>query len=636
MNLTHISKKVAYLFLFLLPFFFIPNLAISPVMNLKAIALVFALVLFSLFFITVVKNRENSLNFGTSTKIILAFLVFAAVSLFVSGYLFQGYWGYPVQSDSLFCFIVFSIAFFLFGNIFKQDNREKAYRAFTCGAFFLALLYLFQIFLGSKMQLQMVLPVNAEASIIFALGLIFSIYYIFKNFDFKKSKENMLQLAFATVAIVVFIIMLYLMGTKLGWFLSSVGAFFLFWRGLQKRDFDFNYPEPFISFLFVLFFLVNFLLPLNDLPILKPYAYSEPMITYDQSINIISKSLNDTKNIIFGTGPSSFPYNFSLNKGSDFGTDENIPNHPNSGFLMIVNDFGIVGALLFLALALFFVWKAIIFMVKSEEKDSDDLLFISSVFMLFLAFFLYRFSFTVTLLLFVFLGLYFSNTKRYELSGAKNNAYRIIVTIALLALLPNLYFFVQYQAEQKYQTFIMLSSENSKYKEIFTENQSLDNYIKLLDEAHKMFPNPDYAIYLSKAYLSKSIITYDDFFNSDGQAESSEEIKKKSFEYLTRAETYAKNAIAMNERNYFAWENLGMIYESAEKIDSSKEGQAISAYQKAMDLAPYNYETYVLMGRKLEKDGKVEEALKQYKKGLELNPDFVELEEVINSLEKTK
>ncbi|MCK9577978.1 hypothetical protein M0R01_00600 [bacterium] len=635
MNLLNISKKISYLFLFLLPFFFIPNSVISPVMNQKAVVLIFVLISTALFSFIVIKNKENSLNFGILAKISLLFLFFSSISLLISGYIFQGYWGYAMQSDTLFCLVLFFFLFFLFSNIFNSQNRERAYGAFALGSFFLALLYIFQIFWGSKMQIQMILPVNTEASIIFALGLIFSIYYIFENFDFKKNKKNQLRLLGTSIAVVIFIVMLYLMGIKLGWFLSSIGIFFLFWNAMQKREFDFNSPEPFISFLFVLFFLVNFLLPLNDLPLLKAYAYSEPVITYDQSINIISETLNSPTKIALGTGPASFPYNFSLNKGESFGADSNIPNHPNSGFFMIINNFGILGGLIFLSLFLFFLWKTISFMLGSGKGEKDELLFVSSVFVLFLAFFFYRFSFLITSLLFVFLGLHTSNLKKYELLGGENRAYQVVILLIFLASLYNIYFFAQYQAEQKYSTFVMLSSESSKYEEIFTEDQSLDNYINLLDESLKTFPNPDYAVYLSKTYLSKSVKIYDDYFDPNSDGEENVDLKKQSFDYLSRSENYAKMAVAMNERNFFAWENLGMIYENIEKIDSSKVGQAIISYQKAQSLAPYNYEVYVLMGRKLEKEGKKSEALEYYKKGLKLNPEFTELKEVINAIEKS-
>lgn len=635
MNFLNISRKISYLFLFLFPVFFIPNSIVSPVMNQKAVVLLFVVALFSLFVANVVKNKENLLNFGTQTKIALGFLLCSVVSLFASGYIVQGYWGYSMQSDSIFCLILFFSILFLLSNVFNQTNREKAFGALTMGSFFLAILYLFQICLGSKMKIQMILPVNTEAAIFFTLGLIFSIYYIFENFDFRKSKKHLLKLLAASIAIVIFIVMLYVMGIKLAWFLAAIGAFFLFWSGMQKRSFDFNYPEPFISFLFVLFFLINFLLPLNDLPILKPYAYSEPIISYEQSFDVVSKSLNSPAKIAFGTGPTSFPYNFSLNKGESLGSDDNIPNHPNSGFLMVVNDFGIVGGLLFLCLFLFFAYKAVVFMLKGEDGNRDELLFISSVFILFLAFFFYRFSFIVTTSLFVLLGLYLSGVKRLELSGVKNKIYKSVIVVVFIASLLNLYFFIQYKAEQNYSSFVVLSSENSKYKEIFTENQSLDNYIKLLDEALKTFPNSDYAVYLSKAYLSKSVKAYDEFFESDSQEGKGGEVKKISFDYLKRSEDYAKLATTINARSFFVWENLGMIYEDMEKIDSSKTGQAIASYKKAQSLAPYNYEVYVLMGRKLEKDGKLQEALAEYKKGLALNPEFAELKSVIESLEKT-
>jgi uncharacterized protein YdcH (DUF465 family) len=633
MNFLNISKKLSYGFLFLLPFFFIPNSIVSPVMNQKALILVFIILAFASFAVAAFKNKENSINLKLSGKIILGFLLSVAISLFVSGYVFQGYWGYSMQSDSLFCFILFSSLFFLFSNIFDTKDRENAYKSFSIGAFTLALIYLFQIFLGSKLQLQTVLPANAESSIIFSSALIFSIYYIFKNFEFKKSKK--VKLVIASFSSIVFVVALYLMGIKFGWILAAIGAFFIFWKGMQKREFDFNYPEPFISFLLVLFFLINFLLPLNDFPILKPFAYSEPVMTYGQSFDVIKKSFDSPQKLIFGSGPASFPYNYSLHKGEAFGASEEVPTHPNGGFFLILNDFGLLGSLLFLSLFIVFVWKAISYMMKEPEgdRDKDELLFISSVLIFFLAIFFYRFSFIITSLLFVFLGLYFSGERKILLEGAKNNVYKVFLGVFSLVLILNLYFFVQYQAEYNYQTFSMLSSKDSKYKEIFSEEQSLEKAIELLENSSKLFSNADYSVYLSKAYLSKAVYYYDIYSNA-GDDTKGEDAKKTAFNYVSKAENYAKEATSLNARNFFVWENLGMVYEDIEKIDSSKAGEAIRAYEKAAALAPFNYEIYALHGRKLEKDGNKTEALKFYKKSLALNPDFIELETVINSLEK--
>jgi tetratricopeptide (TPR) repeat protein len=214
-----------------------------------------------------------------------------------------------------------------------------------------------------------------------------------------------------------------------------------------------------------------------------------------------------------------------------------------------------------------------------------------------------------------------------EALGTKKNIFKVSLSILVLVLVSNLYFFVQYEAERKYQEFIILSSDESKYKEIFGEDLSLDKSISLLESSAKLFSNADYSIYLSKAYLSKAI-SYNSQYESDTDNE-----KKLSFVFAEKAEDAAKLATTINPKNFFVWENLGMIYEDIEKIDSSKAGEAIIAYKKAETLAPFNYEIYVLYGRKLEKDGDKAGALNMYKKALELKPDFAKLEEVINALE---
>ncbi|MFA5080071.1 MAG: hypothetical protein WC472_00395 [Candidatus Paceibacterota bacterium] len=595
-------------------------------MNQKALLLVLTILSVGFFTVAIMKNKEVKINMGLSQKLVLGFLAVIVISLFLSGQVWQGYWGYSMQSDSLLCFILFSSLFFLFSNIFNESNRENAYRSFTIGAFTLGIIYLFQIFLGSRLEWKTILPGNEESAIIFSLGLVFAINCIFKNFDFKKNKNNLLQIIFASIFSLVFVVMLYLMGIKLGWFLAAIGGFFIFWKGMQKKKFDFNYPEPFISFLLTIFFLTNFLLPLNDLPILKPFVYSEPVITYSQSIDIIKKSFDNPQKLFFGTGPASFPYNFSLHKGESFSATDEIPTHPNGAFFLILNDFGIVGSILFLAVLILFAWQAIRFMMKEENSDNENLLFISAALILFLSLFFYRFSFVIISLFFMFLGLYFSQEKRMELLGIKNKVFKISLLIISLFLISNLYFFVQYEAERNYQNFKMLSKDG-KFKEIFKEEP-----ISLLENSVRLFDNADYSVYLSRAYLSRAISYNDQYFATNVETDA-EEKKNLSLSFAKKAEEIAKKAVIVNPKNFFVWENLGMLYEDLEKIDTSKKGEAIRAYEKAKDLAPFNFEIYVLYGRKLEKDGDKEGALALYKKALELKPDFVKLEEVINSLE---
>ncbi|MDD5639397.1 MAG: hypothetical protein PHR47_01140 [Candidatus Pacebacteria bacterium] len=595
-------------------------------MNQKALLLVLTILSVGFFTIAIIKSKEVKINMGLSQKLVLGFLIAIVVSLFVSGQAWQGYWGYSMQSDSLFCFILFSSLFFLFSNIFNENNRENAYKSFTIGAFILGIIYLFQIFLGSRLEWKAILPGNEESAIIFSLGLIFAINCIFKNFDFKKNKNNLLQIIFASIFSLVFVVMLYIMGIKLAWFLAAIGGFFIFWKGMQKRKFDFNYPEPFISFLLTIFFLANFLLPLNDLPILKPFIYSEPVITYSQSVDIIKKSFDSPQKLFFGTGPASFPYNFSLYKGEAFSTTDEIPNHPNGAFFLILNDFGVIGSILFLSILILFAWQAIRFMMKEENNDNENLLFISATLIFFLSLFFYRFSFVITSLFFMFLGLYFSQEKRVELSGIKDKLFKVFISIIILFLISNLYFFAQYEAERNYQKFRTLSND-TKFKEIFNEEP-----ISLLENSVRLFDNADYSIYLSRAYLSRAISYNEQYFATNVETDA-EEKNNLSLSFAKKSEESAKKAININPKNFFVWENLGMIYEDLERIDTSKKGEANRAYEKAKELAPFNYEIYVLYGRKLEKDGDTQGALVLYKKALKLKPDFVRLKEVINSLE---
>jgi len=58
------------------------------------------------------------------------------------------------------------------------------------------------------------------------------------------------------------------------------------------------------------------------------------------------------------------------------------------------------------------------------------------------------------------------------------------------------------------------------------------------------------------------------------------------------------------------------------------------AYEQAQKLAPYNFDVYYAIGRVFEKQGDKTNALINYEKALELNPNLVELKEKIKTLKK--
>lgn len=628
MNFSNIAKKIFYLFVFLLPVFFIPNSIISPVMNQKAFLLVGTLIPLSIFLIEVFKNKKEVVKGSLPIKLIFGFISAALISFFLSGYLFQSYWGYPIQSDSLFSFTLFFSLLFLSINIFdKPEERINSYKYFSLGALFLALIYLFQITVGPSLGTEAILPSSEESAIIFSLALVYSLYYIFHNFNYKEGKGALTKIISQIVFAIVFIVMIFLMGIKLAWLLSAFGLFFVFWKFMQKRKFDINSPEPFIALILMIFFVINFLLPLNTLPILKPVFSAEPTPSISQSLNIIEKSLSkDFKTLLIGTGPASFPYNFSQHKDNSFTDKEIVFTHPSSTFFLILNDFGLLGALTFLALLFYFAWFTLKLILKQrkEERDSDEILLISPLFMLFYSLFFYRFSFLIVTIFFLFLGLWISS-REYSKKDFLNNIFsKILFSFIFIGLLTNTYFFFfQYSAEKDYQEAAILSEKK----------EPLDKIISLVEKADNGFSSADYAVVLSNLYLTKGANAYDEYFNNIDKADQSTSKKDEAITLVSKAEETAIKATKLDSRDFRTWYNLGSIYKNVENVLGDKKGSAINNYKKAEELAPLNYEIYLDHGQKLEEDGDLKGAFDLLKKASEIIPENEQLKSVLVEME---
>ncbi|BFT95245.1 MAG: hypothetical protein MNSN_08090 [Minisyncoccus archaeiphilus] len=626
MNFSDISKKLFYVFLFLFPFFFIPESIISPVMNQKAFLLI-GLIVVSLTYLVSVFVEKKEIKGTMPFKLSLGFLVAILISFALSGHFLQGYWGYPLQSDSIFSFSLFFGLLFLASNIFDSgEERVRAYKVFSLGALGLAFLYLFQIGYGAEKGVKMILPGSEESAIIFSLGLTYMLYNIFQQFNFGKKEGGLVKICLMIVFSTVFIAMLYLMGIKLAWLLVTFGLFFVFWKFMQRKKFDVGAPETFISFILMVFFMINFLAPLDS--IVKPLFKAEPVPTFSQSLNIVQKAISvDTTTTLFGTGPATFPFNFSKYKDSSFEDKDMVYTHPSDTVLLILNDFGVVGLLSFLSLVVYFLWFTIKIVLKQrkEERDCDEILLVSPLFILFYSLFFYRFSFLVVAMLFLFLGLWISSREYRKGDSLSPRFTQVFFSVILISLLANAYYFsLQYSAEMKYQEAAIASDKK----------QDLDVVIGKIEQADATFKNNDYLIALSHLYLAKGANKYQEYFEEFTEKVGDVTKKEEALGYISKARAYAEKATEIDVRDYRVWDNLAYVYKNIETVSGDKSGNLVDIYKKVEDLYPLNYRNYLYYAQKLEEDGDLLGAFRLYKKAYEINPEFEGLKNFIDEIEK--
>ncbi len=623
-NFEKISKNIFCIFVFTFPFFFIPQIKVSQVLNEKAFLLVFALVvllfqLLDIFFSKKIVFRDSPL------QRLMAFLMFSfLLSLAFSKNIFLSFWGRPFQADAFIVLLACYIVFYLSSTI-KRRGILKILEFFVAGSAVLSILYLVKKFTGTSLA---VFDSISGTAIIISMAFVVLISFVFNNLNyFRKGKSySVVRVASMGTFFILFFVSLILIDFKLSWFFVSIGIFFVFWRSMIESDFVFKRKKAVLSLSLLLVFLSLFFLP-NPLG----EKINESRLSYESSWSIAEKSLGESvKNFIVGSGLSTYSYQFSLYKDKSL----NIVDSSlifKEGSIPLLTFFVTGGFLVVLSLLLlisFFYYQGFKYFLvfKREKKDTTvnvlDLLF-PTVFCLSLLIFFYRIDIASLFLLFFTLGLWDGQQKGEERTievPSQNIAKGVLSAVFIIWGVIVFNFINYYRAEIHYQKAI-----NN-----FNNQGAISESISEMEKASAIWKSSDYYVGLSQLYLIKAS---EDFSQKWTTTAKKEEQKQSIKDSASKAEVSAKIACDSDRNNFQSWQNLGLVYENTNFLVEDRTEDAISAYEKAKALAPQNYDIYVAIARLLEEDGKNSEALVEYKKAFELNPLDQTVEKKINELQ---
>jgi tetratricopeptide (TPR) repeat protein len=623
-NFEKVSKNIFCIFVFFFPFFFIPQINVSQVLNEKAFLLIFALVIF-LFQLLGVFFSKKIIFRDSPLQRLVVFLMFSfLLSLLFSKNIFLSFWGRPFQADA---FIVFLACFMVFclSSTIKRRGILKILEFFVAGSAILSILYLIKRFTGTSLS---VFDSISGTAIVISMAFVVLISFVFNNLNyFKKGKAyNIARVASMGIFFVLFFISLLLIDFKLSWFFVSIGTFLVFWRSMLESDFVFKRKKAILSLSLLFIFLVLFFLP-NSFG----EKINESRLSYESSWSIAEKSLAESvKNFIVGSGLSTYSYQFSLYKDKSFNAvDSSLIFKEGSIPLLtffVTGGFLVVLSLLFLISFFYYQGFKYFLGFKREKKDTTvnvlDLLF-PTVFCLSLLVFFYRIDIASLFLLFFTLGLWDGQQKGEEriIEISSQNIFKAMLSFIFIIWVVIVFNFINYyRAEIYYQKSISN----------FNNQGAISESISEMEKASFLWKSSDYYISLSQLYLIKAS---EDFGQKWTTAEKKEEQKQFIKDSALKAETSAKIVCGSDKNNFQSWQNLGLVYENTNFLVEDRTGEAISAYEKAKALAPQNYDIYVAIARLLEEDGKNSEALMQYKQAFNLNPLDQAVEKKINELQ---
>jgi len=630
--LDKIIKYSLYLLVFLLPLFFLPWTVFPVAQNKQALLAVFCFLIIIFWAVKIFNLGKFSFIWNRLTLSILLLLFVLGISTLFSASKVQSFFGMSFEPDTLFNFILYGLTFILFANLLKEKEEiSKVIFAFLVSSGILSLLFLIQsfwkifpwdfakalgfnpigsvqalaVFLGGAFLILMAIITNAEFKRIYKilggiLGLLLFICLLLINFW-----VVWLGIIFG-MAIIIFSMLKNLPAAT-----SSVSA-----NPLKSVALPLLICVLALVFLFI------------KLPVSKiinfPFEISP---TYKATIDISIKTLREgSKNLIFGSGPATFGYQYSLHRGigpnfTDFWYvrfDQGAATLPT-----FLATWGALGVLLTLLMMGFFFWQGVKTLMRRDNTQMSMPTFVGGFYFLFLWFF-YSANFSLMFAAFLMIGLFIVATSKpaREFLFTRSPQKSFFIMLACLFLIAGSIIgfydiYKKYSAGLAYAQGIRL---------INAQTPNLDEGITKINKAVTSDPKDLYFRNLSQAFLLK----INEVLNSK---ELSQEEKQKAFQQsASDAELSATRACQINSQDSQNWFQLGTIYENLAFIGVEGTDQlAVLNYKKAAGLDPQNPQIYFNIGRVYKTTAEKAEA-----KIVLLEQAKQKDEEAIKKLEETK
>ncbi|MFA6096175.1 MAG: tetratricopeptide repeat protein [Candidatus Paceibacterota bacterium] len=591
-KLANISRTIFLFVIFLTPLFFLP-LTILPVeINKQYMALFLVIFSFTFYLLNAISTKTIIFPRSIFAILVLAVFVSVGISAAFSDAKTVSFFGNLYQSDSLMSFLVYFIAFIISSTLFRKKDFVFIGIAFIAGIVPVLILSLLQM--RGYFYLPFEFAKNAGFNIMgmtfdfgffisFALVLIIAILS-----EFKLTMVPKIVLAMTGLLILSNLIIL---NQRFLWAAISVAMLFVVARKFSE-SIDPHEPHtassqkigrmeiPLLVMIisFLLFVISVSLPPFADLPVqVKPNLSS--------TLDVVKYNFS-AKNIMIGSGPSTFGYAFSSSRpielnNTDFWSVRFIEGY--SFLSTAISTFGILGA----ALLAFLVIYLAVFLIRNGTKGK---LFPISLGILFLAagWFVFNSFFVQMLAIFIGLGLIstLSRTHSYiSLERTSKSFSFIIFIIIVVCITGNLAILLV--SSQKYAAAV--------YYQKGLEASSIDDALKNLDLAIKLDPDSD--LYLRTASQSLILGAKNEASKEDKTAPDI--LNARIQNDIALAVQVAQKATVINPADSLNWANLANVYEQIIPIVDGSDLFAENNYKQALKRDPKNFELEFALARTL-------------------------------------
>lgn len=368
------------------------------------------------------------------------------------------------------------------------------------------------------------------------------------------------------------------------WVVNIVGVVLLAGFVFLKTQ-EFPHPKKFLLPLLVLILSVVFLFVRSPLNLSLPVVVSP---SYETSWMITKQALgSSTSNLLFGTGPGTFMYDYLAFKPVDVNNSAFWSlrfDRAKSHFMTQLATFGVVGVALWVLLmgwVATLALRRLLFERDHQEWKMTYVMFSGWV-ILFVQHLFYSSNFTLTFFLWLFTGLLAAHVvltgweKDFRRSPSLGLATTFLFAVFAVGVLTSVFITgSRFAAEVAFAKAIELDS---------SEDPSIDDVIGSLDRAVLFNRFSDvYQRNLSSAYLLKARVLI-----AEAGAEPTTEQTQVIATTVSEAINAAARATAIEPNFVSNWVMRGSIYRDVMSFARGAEDLAAQAFLNAIALEPIN------------------------------------------------
>lgn len=580
--LDKIIKYGLYLLAFIFPLFFLPQTISSIAAGKQILLSAFCFLILIFWLIKIISSGKLSFVWNKLSLAVLLFISALGISTAFSAAKIQSFWGMNFEPDTFFSFILYGLVFFLFANLIKEKEKKTVLISFLMGSGVLALLFLFQV----------VNPIGTAQGLAVFLGSAFLILMAVLN---DVGLQKIFKVLGGILGLILFAA-IFLINYWVVWMGIAFGMAIIIFNKLKKLATAVSSKEtnplkplflPLCIFVLALVFI--FLkVPTGNLINIPAEISPTYQATFDISTNTLQEG---TKNMILGSGPSTFSYQYNLYQIGGLNSTNFWQLRFSQGIAVLptlLTTSGILGILALLFLIVVFFFQGLKSLRVGEIKPSQLAALIGSAYFL-ISWFLYPANTCLMFAAFLMLGLFTTSsprTKEFLFTKSPQKAFMIML-LGVFMIAGSV--FGLYTISQKYAGEVVF---NQGLSLINNDEPKLDEGIVKIYKAIELDPKDSYFRNLSQAFLFKM-----------GEVANNQELEQEQKQALfqqavSNTEASINQAIILNPENSQNWLQSGSIYENFISFGVEGTGEmAVLNYQKAWELDPQNPQIPLFIGR---------------------------------------